>query len=170
MTHDDARTTRTAPRRPGPLSLLTGSAPESLTEGAFLVLRLVLALIFFAHGWDTIQNLGVSGTIDLQRASGVPLPEVAGPFTVYVELVGAPLLALGLATRLVAAALTGLMIGAIAFIHAPYGIFVENGGYELVLVLGVASALLAVRGSGRYGADGIVAARSRGAANIGASA
>lgn len=159
MTHDDTRTTRTAPRRPGALALLTGSAPDTLTEGAFLVLRLVLALIFFAHGWDTLQNLGVSGTIDLQRASGVPLPEVAGPFTVYVELIGAPLLAVGLGTRPVAAALTVLMIGAIAFIHAPYGIFVENGGYELVLVLAAASALIAVRGAGRLGVDGMLAAR-----------
>jgi putative oxidoreductase len=159
MSHD-TRTTRRDSRRQGLVAgLFTAKAPAALSEGVHLVLRLVLALVFFAHGWDTVQNLGVAGTIDLQRASGVPLPEVAGPFTVYVELVGAPMLALGLATRPVAAALTGLMVGAIVFIHAPYGIFVENGGYELVLVLGAASALFAVGGSGRYGADGVVAAR-----------
>ncbi len=59
-------------RRPGPVELLTGRAPEALTEGALLLLRLVLALIFFAYGWDTFQNLGISGTIELQRGAGIP--------------------------------------------------------------------------------------------------
>ena len=164
MNHEDQRSQRIHADRPSLVVLLSGRAPLSLIEGSLLLLRLVLAVIFFAHGWDTIQNLGVAGTIELQRESGIPLPELAGPFTVYVELIGGPLLALGALTRLAAAALAGLMVGAFAFIHAPYGIFVENGGFELVFILAAACAVLAVQGAGRFSVDGLVAARwTRGA-------
>lgn len=112
-----------------------------------------MSLIFFAHGWDALQNLGIAGTVALQRESGIPLPELAGPFTVWVELIGAPLLALGALTRLVATALAGLMLGAFGFIHVANGIFVENGGFELVLVLAAACAVFAVNGAGRYSVD-----------------
>lgn len=141
------------------LALLTGPAPRPLVDGTLLLLRLTLGVIFFAHGWDTLQNLGVSGTIDLQRESGIPLPELAGPFTVFAELIGGPLLALGALTRPAALALGVVMVGAIAFIHAPHGIFVENGGIELVLVLAAACILLAVRGAGRFGVDELIATR-----------
>ncbi|SUD49486.1 DoxX [Nocardia otitidiscaviarum] len=138
-------------------TLLTGPAPRPLVDGVLLLLRLALAVIFFAHGWDTLTNLGVAGTIDLQRESGIPLPELAGPFTVFAELIGGLLLALGALTRPAAAALTVVMLGAIAFIHAPYGIFVEDGGIELTLVLAAASLQLTVQGSGRFGIDGLLA-------------
>lgn len=140
-----------------PSALLTKRPSSTLADSAGLLLRLSLALIFFAHGWDAHQNLGVSGVVDLQRESGIPLAEVAGPFTVDLELIGGPLLAIGVLTRLVAVAFAGLMLGAFWFIHAPYGILVENGGFELVLVLAVASACLVVSGPGRYSVDALFA-------------
>lgn len=139
--------------------LLTGRAPIRLTDSVVLLSRLTLGLIFFAHGWDAASNLGISGTARLQRESGIPLSEIAGPFTVYLELIGGPLLAVGALTRLVALALIGLMAGAFGFIHAPNGIFVENGGFELVLVLAVACVLLAAYGPGRYSVDSLLTAR-----------
>ncbi|SFB48438.1 putative oxidoreductase [Amycolatopsis marina] len=136
--------------------LLTKRPPGTLTDCAVLLSRLSLAVVFFAHGLDALRNLGVSGVVEMQRESGIPLPEIAGPFTVYVELIGGPLLALGGLTRLVAMALAGLMLGALSFIHVSYGIFVENGGFELVLVLAVACVVLAVTGPGRYSVDALV--------------
>ncbi|MBF6214131.1 DoxX family protein [Nocardia puris] len=168
MNHTDQGSQRIGADRSA-LALLTGDAPRSLIDGALLLLRLALGVTFFAHGMDAFQNLGVSGVIDAQREAGIPLPEIAGPFTVFVELLGGPLLALGALTRPVATALGVIMVGAFAFIHAQYGLFVENGGYELVLVLAAACALLAVQGSGRFGVDGLLATRRTGNTPVRAS-
>jgi putative oxidoreductase len=53
------------------------------------------------------------------------------------------------------------MIDAYAFVHAGAGLFVEQGGYELVLTLGAAALLLAVIGAGRYSLDHLLTAGRR---------
>lgn len=138
------------------LHLLADRAPAAVTDVASLVLRLVLGVIFFAHGWDALNGMGISGVVEAQRGAGIPLPEVAGPFTVYTELIGGALLALGVGTRLFAVVFTGIMLGAWFFIHAPNGIFVENGGYELVMVLAAGAVALAVTGPGRFSLDHLI--------------
>jgi len=102
-------------------------------------------VIFVAHGWDT-HTMGVANVVEAQRAIGIPLPEVSGLITIYVELAGGVLLVIGALTRLLAVALTGVMLGAWVFVHAGNGIFVQDGGYELVMILAVAAAVLAVAG------------------------
>lgn len=138
------------------LRLLTGRAPAALTDVASLILRLTLGVIFFAHGWDALGRLGIAGVVEGQRAAGIPLPEVAGPFAIYTELIGGALLILGAGTRLFAVAFTGIMLGAWIFVHAPNGIFVENGGFELVFVLAASAAALAVTGPGRFSLDHLI--------------
>lgn len=139
--------------------LLVAPPPAALADSAQLLLRLVLALIFVVHGWDALNSFGVSGVIQAQRDAGIPLPEIAGPFTVYIELIGGLLLAFGVLTRLIALGLTGLMLGAFFFIHLPNGIFVENGGFEYVLALAAACVVLAVVGPGRFSIDHLLLAR-----------
>ncbi len=153
------------------LRLLTDRAPAALTDVASLVLRLTLGVIFFAHGWDALNGTGIAGVIEAQRAAGIPLPEVAGPFIIYTELIGGVLLALGAGTRLFAVVFTGIMLGAWFFIHAPNGIFVENGGFELVFVLAASAVALAVTGPGRFSLDHlIVGQQQRSATQAGPSA
>jgi len=41
-------------------------------------------------------------------------------------------------------------------VHHGRGIFVDDGGGELVIALGAASLLLTVTGAGRFGFDGMV--------------
>lgn len=137
----------------GLIGLLTRPAPPALVGGALLLLRLALATIFFAHGWQSLYQDGIAGIVAAERELGIPLAELAAPFTVYLELVGAPLLALGLLARPIAAAFTALMVGAFAFVHVSHGLFVENGGFELVLVLGVATLLITVSGAGQFSLD-----------------
>jgi putative oxidoreductase len=48
------------------------------------------------------------------------------------------------------------MLGALLFVHIKNGVFVGEGGYELVVALGVGSLLLAVFGAGRYSVDGML--------------
>ncbi|HEX2300486.1 MAG TPA: DoxX family protein [Pseudonocardiaceae bacterium] len=139
------------------LRLLTVRAPVAVTDAAFLALRLTLGVIFLAHGWDALNGMGTAGVVEAQRAAGIPLPEVAGPFTIYAELIGGVFLILGAGTRLFALVFTGIMLGAWGFIHAPNGIFVENGGFELVLALAAGAVVLAATGPGRFSVDHLIA-------------
>lgn len=141
--------------------LLTDRAPAALTDVASLVLRLALGVIFFAHGWDALNSMGTAGVIEAQQAAGIPLAQVAGPFTIYTELIGGVLLVLGAGTRLFAVAFTGIMLGAWGFIHAPNGIFVENGGFELVFILAASAVALAITGPGRFSLDHLIAGRQQ---------
>ena len=56
---------------------------------------------------------------------------------------------LGVLTRVFAALLALNMIGALVLVHAPAGVFVENGGFELVLALAAGAAAIALMGPGR---------------------
>lgn len=141
--------------------LLTARAPERLTDSAFLLLRLAAAVVFIAHGWNTFSGQGVSGAIEAQRAAGIPLPVLAGPFTVFSELVGGILLALGLFTRLSAISISVIMMGAWVFVHAQNGLFATKGGFEYVMVLAAISLTLIVTGPGRYSIDHLVAGSRR---------
>lgn len=93
---------------------------------------------------------------------GVPAPAAAALFAVVVELVGGLLLIAGLLTP-VAAALNALnLLGAFVIVHAGNGVFVDDGGYELVLALLALLAGLVVigaLGAGRYSADELLTRR-----------
>ena len=83
-----------------------------------------------------------------------------------VELVGGGLLVVGLAVPVVGVLLTADMLGAYLIVHARKGIFVSEGGYELVLALGVTILLLAAVGAGRVSLDHVLSRRPR---RVGAS-
>ena len=77
------------------------------------------------------------------------------PFVAVTEIVGGGLLIAGLATPLVAAALTIDMLVALLTTHIDQGFFVADGGMELVLLLGVASLAIALAGPGRFSLDAV---------------
>jgi putative oxidoreductase len=91
----------------------------------------------------------------------VPAASAAAWFAALVELVGGAALVLGLAVPVAGLLLLIDMIGAFVFVHAGAGLFVDQGGYELVLVLGAAALLFAVLGAGRYSVDHLLAGRRR---------
>jgi len=75
-------------------------------------------------------------------------------FIILLEFFGPILLLLGLLTRPVALSVIGLMIGAIATVHAPHGFFMNWSGAQAgegfeyhLLVIGMGLALL-VQGAG----------------------
>ena len=130
------------------------TAPSSSASLGLLVLRVVVGLIFVAHGAQKIFEYTLPGTIGSFADMGVPLPEIAAPFVAFVELIGGALLALGLFTRPVGILLAIDMIVAIVAVHLPAGLWVGEGGYEFVAVLGVAALALAFTGAGRFSLDG----------------
>ena len=90
------------------------------------VLRIVAALIFFAHGTQKILGFPAS---DMNPAA-MSLPWIAG----MLELFGGALLIVGLFTRPVAFVLSGLMAVAYWMAHAPQSPYPAlNGGDAAIL-------------------------------------
>ncbi|MGC0362750.1 putative oxidoreductase [Rhodococcus sp. 27YEA15] len=121
-----------------------------------LVARVGLGIIFIAHGWQKFFTYKIAGTQASFEAMGAPVPKVSAVLAATVELGGGILLLVGLLTPLVGVLLFLDMVGAFFITHAGNGIFVGEGGYELVLALGVGSLLIAALGAGRISIDGIL--------------
>ena len=117
------------------------------------VLRIVTGIIFFAHGWQKMFDMGLAGVGGFFGSIGIPLPEVSAALVIALELVGGLLLILGLGTRWVAIPLAITMLVALFTVHLANGFFASNGGYEFVLTLFGTTVALALTGSGAYALD-----------------
>lgn len=128
---------------------------------SLLIARLGLGVIFIAHGWQKFSTWGIDGTQAAFASMDVPLADVSAIVAATIELVGGIALLVGFATRVAGVLLFLNMLGAFFIVHVGNGIFVGDGGYELVLALGVASLLIAGVGAGRFSVDAVVGKRSR---------
>ncbi|MET0967458.1 MAG: DoxX family protein [Nakamurella sp.] len=124
-----------------------------------LIGRLALGIVLIAHGWQKLFTFGISGTASNFEQMGIPLPTVSASFAVIVELLGGVLLIIGFLVPLVGLLVAINMVGALLFVHASSGIFVGDGGYELVLVIGALGLVFAGIGAGRYSVDGLITDR-----------
>jgi putative oxidoreductase len=121
-----------------------------------LIARIALGVIFFAHGYQKVVQFGMAGVTESFRGMGVPVAEIAGPVVAYVELIGGALLILGAFTSIVSLILAVDMLVAALLVHLPMGVFIDNGGWELVGSLGAGALLLAAVGAGRYSVDRVL--------------
>lgn len=126
---------------------------------ALLVARVGLGVVFLAHGAQKLFTFGLAGTADAFAGMGVPAPQASALFAAVVELVGGAALVLGAGVPLAGLLLVLDMLGALVLVHAPNGVFVENGGFELVAALGAGALVLAATGAGRFSVDHLVATR-----------
>lgn len=131
----------------------------SLNAAARTVLRVVAGFLFAAHGWQKFNQFTIAGTQGAFAEMGVPAADIVAPVVATLELVGGIALILGLLARPFAVLLTLNMLGAIFLVHAPAGVFVAAGGYELVLMLGAAALAVALVGPGRLSLDNAIFAR-----------
>ncbi|WP_166354725.1 DoxX family protein [Phytoactinopolyspora limicola] len=129
------------------------SPSRALNDAACLLLRLALAFVFVAHGWQKFYDWSIDGTIERFAEMNIPFPDVSAPSVAVLELVGGGLLGLGILTRVLAAVLAGTMIGALVLVHAENGPFVVANGFELVLVLAAGCIAVVLLGPGRVRAD-----------------
>ena len=123
------------------------------TDLGLLLLRVVLGVAFIMHGIDKLGDL--SGTQQGFEQLGIPAASFTAPLVALTETIGGGLLIAGLLTPIAAGALTIDMLVAGLVVHAEKGFFAQDGGYEFVLILGVASLALAVAGAGRLSADAL---------------
>ncbi|RDH98477.1 putative oxidoreductase [Curtobacterium sp. AG1037] len=130
------------------------------TSIGLTALRIVLGVVFIAHGAQKFAQ-GIPNVTQGFAGMGVPLAEVAAPVVAGLELTGGVLLVAGVATRVVGLLLAVDMVVAGLLAHATAGFFAQDGGFEYVLVLAVASLAVALIGPGRFSVDALVLRSSR---------
>jgi putative oxidoreductase len=130
-----------------------------LLDLATLVTRVVVGVIFVAHGWQKFQN-GIDATTRAMAGAGLPLPRVSAFLATWIEFIGGILLIAGLLVPLAGIVLALNMLGAIVFVTGKNGLFATENGWELPGALCVVSLLLAATGGGRYALDHVWAGRS----------
>ncbi len=133
------------------------------------ILRATLALVMFPHGAQKalgwFGGYGWSGTMGF-LTEHIGMPGFAAAGVILLEFLGPLLLLAGLGTRAVALGFVGIMLGAIATVHAPFGFFMnwagsqQGEGFEYhLLVIGLCLALVWT-GGGRWSVDGRLHARA----------
>ena len=112
-----------------------------------LLIRLVLAYKFWESGitkWNNLDN--IAAWFD---GMGYPFPTLSAYLAAYTELLGALLLLLGFATRLISIPLMIIMVVAILTVHLSGGF--ETALYFLLMLFG-----LFVNGPGRISLSGLI--------------
>ncbi|CAI38055.1 putative integral membrane protein [Corynebacterium jeikeium] len=115
--------------------------------------RILVGIVLIAHGWQKYDSWTIDGTAQSFESMSVPWPNASAQIATYFELAAGVLLILGLLVRIVGPLLFIQMAFAFGFAHWGKGVFVADGGWELVGVLGAAGLALAASGSGRFSLD-----------------
>jgi putative oxidoreductase len=133
-----------------------------------LVIRVVLGVIFFAHGAQKVLGwfggYGLKGTTQYLSSLGIPLP--VAYLVCFFELFGGIGLIVGLFTRLAALAVAVVMVGAIVKVHWQHGFFLnwsltpgKGHGYEANLALLAMAVACLIAGGGVWSLDRLLLAR-----------
>jgi putative oxidoreductase len=131
---------------------------SSRTDLALAILRVVVGIVFLAHGGQKLFVFGFDGVTGAFTQMGAPLPQITAPMVALLEFFGGLALVAGLLTRFAAVGLALVMLGAMVLVHLAAGFFAPNG-VEFPLTLLAASAALAFAGAGRFSLDHLIAAR-----------
>ena len=123
---------------------------------ALLVSRVALGVILIAHGWQKFNEYTLDGTAASFGDMGVPAPAVAAMFVTAVEVLGGAALVLGVLTPVAGLLNMISLLGALVLVHLQNGVFVQNGGFELVLALFAGLAVIALLGAGKFSVDGLI--------------
>jgi putative oxidoreductase len=117
---------------------------------AALVLRVTLGVLFLAHAGLKLFVFTPAGTAGFFGSIG--LPPALAYLVIAAEVLGGLALILGLWTRIVAIALTPILLGAIFTVHGAAGFFFNNanGGWEYPAFWTVALFVQALLGEGAF--------------------
>jgi putative oxidoreductase len=131
-------------------------------SSAITILRLVLGIVFFAHGAQKalgwFGGYGFSGTMGFfTGAMHIPAPFAA--LAIAAEFLGGIGLLLGLLTRIAAFGIFVNMMVAIVTVHAQFGLFAnwsgtqKGEGFEYHLLVLAMTAFLMIKGAGAFSVD-----------------
>lgn len=134
------------------------AATNRQIDAGLLILRLIVGVIFMAHGGQKLFVYGFDGVAGAFAQMGVPMAQVMGPFVALLEFFGGLALIAGLLTRLVSFGLASTMVVAMLLVHLKAGFFAPNG-IEFTLSLFASTVLLAIAGAGAYSLDAVIGRR-----------
>lgn len=132
---------------------------DALSPFAEPLIRITAGLLLVPHGaqklfgWFGGYGIEATGHFFATKL-GMPasLALVAG----LIEFFGGLMLAAGLATRVVAALVVGLMTVAVLQVHLGAGFFWTDGGFEYPFFWAVVALAFVIRGGGRYSLDRLI--------------
>ena len=139
----------------------TTASTASLDAVSWKLVRVASGLIIVPHGAQTLFGWfgggGLGGTAqvfeqNLGLSPGLLFAGLAGA----TEFIGGLFLALGLLTRLSAAAVVAVMAYAAFVVHWGNGCFWTAGGYEFPLLWGLVALALVIRGGGPLSLDRVL--------------
>ena len=129
---------------------------------ATAILRLVLGIVFFAHGAQKMLGwfggFGFSGTMGLFTGM-MHIPAPLAFLAIAAEFFGGLGLIVGFLTRVAAFGIAANMVVAIAAVHGPFGFFMnwtgtqKGEGFEYHLLVLAMTAFLMIRGAGALSVD-----------------
>lgn len=120
-----------------------------------LIGRVMLGVVFIAHGWQKLSVNGLDATAQGFEGLGIPAPALSAYFTVFAELIGGAALIVGALLPLMGVVLAGIMLGAMYFVHLDGGFYSRDGGYEYVLLLAALSIAIGFSGGGALALDSL---------------
>src|SRR5215471_8700150 len=86
-------------------------------------LRIMVGVVFLAHGSQKLFAFGIPGTAGFFAQAGLPMPMVSAVLAIAAEFLGGIALILGLFTRPAAAVLAFNMAVAVLAVHLKGGFF-----------------------------------------------
>jgi putative oxidoreductase len=138
-------------------------------DNATTILRLVLGVIFFAHGAQKMLGwfggYGFSGTMGFFTG----MMHIPAPFAflaIAAEFFGGIGLILGFLTRIAAFGILTNMLVAIAMVHHSFGFFMnwtglqKGEGYEYHLLVLAVAVYLMIRGAGAASLDRLLSSHT----------
>ena len=129
---------------------------QDAVDFIIVLLRLLLGVVFVAHGWNHIFGGGkIAGTARWFESLGMRPGAVHAWAASVTELGAGLLIVLGLLTPLAAAAAVGVMTVAFITAHRRNGFFIfrPGEGYEYVLTLTVVAIAVGGLGAGQWSVD-----------------
>ena len=136
---------------------------------ATAILRLVLGIVFFAHGAQKMLGwfggFGFFGTMGFFTGT-MHIPTLLAFLAIAAEFFGSLGLILGFLTRIAALGIATNMAVAIATVHRAVGFFMNwNGtqkgeGFEFHLLVLAITGFLVIRGAGSFSVDHAIATAS----------
>jgi putative oxidoreductase len=135
----------------------SSAAPDQRRDLALLLIRVVLGIVFIAHGAQKLFGVfggpGLAGTAEAWAGLGLQPAMLFALLGGIAEFGGGLLMLVGLLTPVASLAIVGMMVGAITLVTAGKGFFIQNQGYEYNLVLIVLAVAVAIAGPGRLSLD-----------------
>jgi putative oxidoreductase len=139
-------------------------------DRATAILRLVLGVIFFAHGAQKMLGwfggYGFTGTMGF-FTSVMHIPALFAFLAICAEFFGGLGLILGFLTRIAALGVFSNMIVAIAMVHGQFGFFMnwtgaqKGEGFEYHLLVLAVTTFLMIRGAGAASIDRMLSSPAR---------